>query len=125
MSGILGALEITVTYSKCYLFLSIGDQGRDGFLSRDDFPRYVNPASGNLYGSAVSLAPETALIGAAGLPGAFAIGVAPPVDCNGNGIDDVCGLDGGPFGGPCDLPGCGQSSAIRAKSAAGSVGISS
>ncbi len=30
-------------------------------------------------------------------------------DCNGNGIPDACDIDCGPAGGPCDLPGCGQS----------------
>ncbi|MFQ5424922.1 MAG: LamG-like jellyroll fold domain-containing protein [Phycisphaerae bacterium] len=31
------------------------------------------------------------------------------LDCNGNGIDDPCDLDCGTPGGPCDVPGCGQS----------------
>ncbi len=31
------------------------------------------------------------------------------VDCNDNGIPDECDVDCGPPGGPCDLPGCGQS----------------
>jgi hypothetical protein len=30
-------------------------------------------------------------------------------DCNGNGIPDECDLDCGEPGGPCDVPGCGQS----------------
>ena len=30
-------------------------------------------------------------------------------DCNRNGLSDVCDLDCGAPGGPCDLPGCGQS----------------
>ncbi len=30
-------------------------------------------------------------------------------DCNGNGILDACDIDCGPAGGPCDVPGCGQS----------------
>ncbi len=30
-------------------------------------------------------------------------------DCNGNDILDACDIDCGPAGGPCDLPGCGQS----------------
>ena len=30
-------------------------------------------------------------------------------DCNGNGIEDACDLDCGPSGGPCDVPGCGES----------------
>ncbi|MFH1418185.1 MAG: VCBS repeat-containing protein [Planctomycetota bacterium] len=30
-------------------------------------------------------------------------------DCNGDGILDVCDLDCGPAGGPCDVPGCGES----------------
>ena len=32
-----------------------------------------------------------------------------PVDCNGNGIPDECDIDCGSPGGPCDVPGCGQS----------------
>jgi len=31
-------------------------------------------------------------------------------DCNGNSIFDVCDTDCGPYQGPCDVPGCGQSS---------------
>jgi len=31
------------------------------------------------------------------------------VDCNQNGIDDACDIDCGTPGGPCDVPGCGQS----------------
>jgi hypothetical protein len=30
-------------------------------------------------------------------------------DCNGNGIPDQCDIDCGEPGGPCDIPGCGQS----------------
>ena len=30
-------------------------------------------------------------------------------DCNGNGIPDECDIDCGPSGGPCDVPGCGES----------------
>ena len=30
-------------------------------------------------------------------------------DCNANGLQDACDLSCGPSGGPCDLPGCGQS----------------
>ena len=77
----------------------------------------VGLVAGNLYGSAVSLAPETALIGAAGLPGAFAIGVAPPVDCNGNGIDDVCEIQDG-LADDCDLNGIIDSCEIAAGDAA-------
>ena len=33
---------------------------------------------------------------------------APP-DCNGNGIPDECDIDCGEPGGPCDVPGCGES----------------
>lgn len=50
---------------------------------------------------------------------AIALGIGPflaagPVtaradDCNTNGISDECDLDCGTSGGPCDLPGCGQS----------------
>ena len=32
------------------------------------------------------------------------------VDCNENGRDDACDIDCGAPGGPCDLPGCGNSS---------------
>ncbi len=32
-----------------------------------------------------------------------------PRDCNGNGIPDECDIDCGEPGGPCDVPGCGQS----------------
>ncbi|HUU94503.1 MAG TPA: FG-GAP repeat protein [Phycisphaerae bacterium] len=31
------------------------------------------------------------------------------VDCNSNGIPDECDIDCGTSGGPCDVPGCGQS----------------
>ena len=31
-------------------------------------------------------------------------------DCNNNGIPDPCDIDCGPVGGPCHVPGCGQSS---------------
>ena len=34
----------------------------------------------------------------------------PPPDCNTNGIDDPCDIACGLSGGPCDVPGCGQSS---------------
>ncbi len=30
-------------------------------------------------------------------------------DCNNNGIPDECDISCGPLGGPCDVPGCGQS----------------
>jgi len=33
-----------------------------------------------------------------------------PVDCDSNGIDDVCDLDCGPMGGACDVAGCGTAS---------------
>lgn len=51
MTGVLDELGVTVNYQRCFLFLSIGDQNRDDALSRDEFSRYVNPASGNQYGS--------------------------------------------------------------------------
>ncbi len=35
--------------------------------------------------------------------------VAYAQDCNNNGIPDECDIDCGPPGGPCDVPGCGQS----------------
>ena len=34
---------------------------------------------------------------------------APPLDCNDNEIPDECDLDCGEPGGPCDVPGCGNS----------------
>ena len=49
-TGILTALSVTVSFQKCFLFLSIGDQGRDETLSRAEYPRYVNSASENEYG---------------------------------------------------------------------------
>jgi hypothetical protein len=43
---------------------------------------------------------------------AFLFTLAPSAyaqDCNNNGIPDECDIDCGPVGGPCDVPGCGQS----------------
>ena len=53
------------------------------------------------------------------LLGVIALGMlmaVPPVlgvDCNANGIDDECDIDCGVPGGPCDVPGCGQSSDLN------------
>ncbi len=44
--------------------------------------------------------------------GLVLLGAASPVwadDCNINGIDDACDIDCGTPGGPCDVPGCGES----------------
>ncbi|MCK4660093.1 MAG: hypothetical protein KAV82_11280 [Phycisphaerae bacterium] len=38
------------------------------------------------------------------------VGAAVAGDCNENGIPDECDIDCGASGGPCDIPGCGQSS---------------
>ena len=52
-SGILSALQITVNYRRCYISLSLGDQDRNTQLTREEFPKYANLASGQKYGSSV------------------------------------------------------------------------
>ena len=50
--GLLEALTIVVDIPKCFLFMSIGDAlDRNNLLTREEFPRYANALSQNLYGS--------------------------------------------------------------------------
>ncbi|MEW6199874.1 MAG: hypothetical protein AB1601_14575 [Planctomycetota bacterium] len=45
--------------------------------------------------------------------GTYVAVLGAPPDCNNNGLPDKCDLDCGPPGGPCDLPGCGQSTDLN------------
>jgi hypothetical protein len=76
--------------------LGRGTLGRDSDLG----PR---PRRIPILHSALSAWLPAALLLAAAVP------PAPAQDCNNNGIPDACDLSCGIPGGPCDLPGCGQS----------------
>ncbi len=69
--------------------------------------------AGNLlafpFGIAVDAAGNAYVTGASS-HNAFRITLPPSPDCNNNGIPDLCDIDCGAMGGPCDVPGCGGSS---------------
>lgn len=57
---------------------------------------------------------DGAELGCDGMDGTAPVGIAVTghctLDCNANGIPDECDINCGAPGGPCDVPGCGQSS---------------
>ncbi len=74
------------------------------------------PAStlvGDRFGSAVSMSTRTAIVGARGVPGMFVLWVANPLDCNLNGIEDICDINVG-IAPDCNLNGVPDSCDIAA-----------
>jgi hypothetical protein len=76
-----------------------GDTSERTPLDLDEFPRFVDYAT-----------PDTGVADPPDYPQVVDMGAYEFGDCNQNDIPDECDVDCGEPGGPCDIPGCGQSS---------------